>query len=380
MPPSTTAARPAEKAAQTAAVQQALRKLKRPHVKTKDIAVMTRQMATMVGAGIPLVEGIDILAEQAQDVGFRQALRFIVDRIRAGSDFSSALAEHPRLFTNIYVNMVRAGEASGQLDVILNRLAGFLESNEELKREVKSAMMYPVISLLLILSITVGLIVGIIPKFKEIFKGLGMQDKDLPLPTLILLNISDVLRNNLLYVVIAAIVLYIGFKLFLKTRFGLRTYHRTLLWMPVFGPLIRKVVISRFTRTFATLIQSGVPIVGALEIVAKTAGNVVVEEAVTKARDSVSKGEPLAEPLEATAVFPPMVTRMISIGERTGALEQLLSKISDFYDNEVRTAVKALTSLIEPLLISVMGVIVGGIVLAIFMPIIKLQTMMTGGK
>ena len=364
----------AQKGAPTAAPQ--VRKVKRAHVKPKDIAVMTRQLATMVGAGIPLVEGLDILAEQASDRGFRETLDFIVDRIRSGSDFSTALAEHPRLFTTIYVNMVRAGEASGALDVILNRLADFLESAEELKREVKSAMTYPVISLLMILSITVGLIVGIVPKFKDIFTSLGM--KDLPPPTAFLMMISDLMTKNFLSLIVGIVVIFFAFKFAMRTKMGIRIFHQFALNVPIFGPLVRKVVISRFTRTFSTLVQSGVPIVGALEIVAKTSGNVIVEEAVNKARDAVSRGDPLAEPLEATRVFPAMVTRMISIGERTGALEQLLSKISDFYDNEVRTSVKALTSLIEPVMIGVMGFIVGGIVLAIFMPIMELQSKLTG--
>ena len=354
----------------------AIKKLPRPRVKPKDIAVMTRQLATMVSAGIPLVEGVDILAEQASDRGFREALYFVIDRVRSGADFSSALAEHPRLFSTIYVNMVKAGEASGALDIILSRLADFLESAEELKREVKSAMTYPVISLCMILAITVGLIVGIVPKFEEIFRGLGM--KELPAPTAFLMVISHIMTDNFIAMIIGIIAVFIGFKLILRTKAGTRVFHQLALNVPVFGPLIRKVVISRFTRTFSTLIKSGVPIVGALEIVAKTSGNVIVEEAVNKARDAVSRGDPLAEPLEATRVFPAMVTRMIAIGERTGALEQLLSKISDFYDNEVRTSVKALTSLIEPIMIGVMGVIVGGIVLAIFMPIMEIQAEMAG--
>lgn len=369
---------PAAAAKGTASPAQsaALKKLKKPKVKPKDIAVMTRQLATMVGAGIPLVEGLDILSEQAQDRGFKGILEFIVDRIRAGSDFSTALGEHPRLFSTIYVNMVRAGEASGALDTILNRLADFLENAEELKREVKSAMTYPVISLVMILSITVGLIVGIVPKFKEIFTSLGLTE--LPAPTAFLMMISDLMTKNFLWLIFGTIAFVVAFKMFKKTKIGIRVMDQLILNVPVFGPLMRKVVISRFTKTFATLVQSGVPIVGALEIVAKTSGNVIVEEAVNKARDAVSRGDPLAEPLEATRVFPAMVTRMISIGEKTGALEQLLSKISEFYDNEVRTSVKALTSLIEPIMIGVMGFIVGGIVLAIFMPIMELQSKLTG--
>jgi len=339
----------------------------RPRVKTKDIAVMTRQLSTMISAGIPLLESLEILHEQASDPGFKLSLDKIIERVRAGSDFSTALSEHPKLFTKIYVNMIKAGEASGQLDVILQRLADYMESVEELKREIKAAMTYPVISLVLILSITVGLVVGIVPKFQTIF--LQMEMKQLPAPTEILLKISDALRNQYVAVTGVSITIVVAFVLYIRTKPGMRQWHWFLLHAPVFGPLFRKVAISRFSRTFATLIQSGVPMLGALDIVAATAGNVLVEEAVLKAKDAVSKGETLA----ATRVFPPMVTRMISIGEKTGALEKLLMKIAEFYDQEVRATVKALTSLIEPLLIATMGLIVGFIVLSIFLPIIQIQ-------
>jgi type IV pilus assembly protein PilC len=342
----------------------------RPRVKTKDIAVMTRQLSTMISAGIPLLESLEILHEQASDPGFKLTLDKIIERVRAGSDFSTALSEH-KLFTKIYVNMIKAGEASGQLDVILQRLADYTESVEELKREIKAAMTYPVISLVLILSITVGLVVGIVPKFQIIFTQLGMTK--LPAPTEILLKISVALREQYVLVGGCTIAIVVAFFLYIRTKPGMRQWHWFLLHAPVFGPLFRKVAISRFSRTFATLIQSGVPMLGALDIVASTAGNVLVEEAVLKAKDAVSKGETLGDPLAATRVFPPMVTRMVSIGEKTGALEKLLMKIAEFYDQEVRATVKALTSLIEPLLIATMGLIVGFIVLSIFLPIIQIQ-------
>ena len=345
----------------------------RPHVRTKDIAVMTRQLSTMISAGIPLLESLEILQEQAADPGFKLALDKIIDRVRAGSDFSTALSEHPKLFTRIFVNMIKAGEASGQLDIILQRLADYMENIEELKREIRAAMTYPIISLFLILMITTFLVVFIVPKFEAIFISLNMVDK-LPITTKILLMISVALREYWYYVAGGAILLAVSFSLYINTRFGRRQWHWFCLHVPVFGPLFRKVAISRFSRTFATLIQSGVPMLGALEIVASTAGNMLVEEAVLKAKDAVTKGETLGDPLAATKVFPPMVTRMISIGEKTGALEKLLLKISEFYDQEVRATVKALTSLIEPLLIATMGLIVGFIVLAIFMPIITLQS------
>jgi len=347
----------------------------RARVKTKDIAVLTRQLSTMISAGIPLLESMEILQEQASDAGFKIVLDKVIERVRAGSDFSSALAEHPRLFSKIYVNMIRAGESSGQLDVILQRLADYMESVEELKREIKAAMTYPVISLVLILSITVGLVVGIVPKFQAIFEQMGM--KDLPPPTQILMKISTVLTEHFVALVVVLGVSAVLFSLYLRTGPGQRQWHGFLLHVPVFGPLFRKVAISRFSRTFATLIESGVPMLGALDIVAATAGNVVVESAVLKAKEAVSRGETLGDPLTATRVFPPMVTRMISIGEKTGALEKLLMKIAEFYDLEVRTTVKSLTSLIEPLMISAMGFIVGFIVLAVFLPIIRMTTSVT---
>jgi type IV pilus assembly protein PilC len=350
----------------------------RPHVRTKDIAVMTRQLSTMISAGIPLLESLEILHEQATDPGFKLVLDKVIERVRSGSDFSTALSEHPKLFTKIFVNMIKAGEASGQLDIILQRLADYMEAIEELKREIKAAMTYPVISLVLIGAITVGLIVGIVPKFQEIFVQLQMTN--LPAPTRFLLLLSEIMRNHFVVGALILIVIFVAFILYIRTKTGMRQWHWLLLHVPIFGPLFRKVAISRFSRTFATLIQSGVPMLGALDIVASTAGNVLVEEAVLKAKDAVSKGETLGDPLAATKVFPPMVTRMISIGEKTGALEKLLLKISEFYDQEVRATVKALTSLIEPLLIATMGVIVGFIVLSIFLPIIEIQKQLSRGS
>jgi type IV pilus assembly protein PilC len=244
-----------------------------------------------------------------------------------------------------------------------------------LKREIRAAMTYPVISLVLILSITVGLVVGIVPKFQAIFEQLGSTK--LPVPTQILLTVSAALTDHFLAFLSVLAVAAVLFALYIRTRPGQRHWHWFLLHVPVFGSLFRKVAISRFSRTFATLIQSGVPMLGALDIVAATAGNILVEAAVLKAKDAVTRGETLGDPLAATRVFPPMVTRMISIGEKTGALEKLLMKIAEFYDQEVRATVKALTSLIEPLLISVMGLIVGFIVLAIFLPILQMQKIVT---
>jgi type IV pilus assembly protein PilC len=343
----------------------------KPRAKTKEIAVWTRQLATMISAGIPLLECLEILQEQATNPGFHLAMDKIIEMVRGGSDFSSALGQYPKIYSNIYVNMVKAGEASGQLDAILTRLAEYMESSEALKREIKSAMTYPVISLFLIVGITIGLLVLVVPQFKSIFDQMGL--KELPPVTALLLSISDTVKKNVVIFIGAVVCLVIAFNVYKKTKRGEKNIHWLMFHIPVFGNLFRKVAISRFSRTFATLLQSGVPIVGALEIVAGTSGNRLIQDAVLKAKDEVTKGNPLGEPLAETKVFPPMVTRMISIGEKSGALEQLLGKVSDFYDQEVKTTVEALTSLIEPLLIATMGIMVGGIVIAIFMPILKIQ-------
>lgn len=342
----------------------------KPRVRGDDLAVFTRQLATMISAGIPLVESMEILEEQAEDPGFKLVCGRIIESVRSGTDFSEALSKYPKIFSRIYVSMVKAGEASGALDTILVRLAQYMEATEALRREIKSAMTYPVVSLVLILLIVGGLLVGIVPRFEQIFLTLGV---DLPAPTKILLAVSRFLSSNILYILVGIVAAITAFLLWKKSHTGERQWHWLILKLPIFGPLLRKVAISRFARTFATLIQSGVPILGALEIVSVTTGNRIIEEAVTSARESVKKGETLGEPLGRSGVFPPMVTRMISIGERSGALEQLLEKISEFYDQQVKTTVEALTSLIEPILIAVMGALVGGIVLSIFLPILKIQ-------
>ncbi len=339
----------------------------RSHIGAEALAIFTRQLSTMVGAGIPLLESLEILSEDPQ---YTIVASKVVDRVRSGTDLSEALGTYPKIFSKIYVSMVKAGEASGQLDIILTRLAEYQESTEALKREIKAAMTYPVVSLCMVILITVGLMVGIVPKFKAIFETMGIE---LPAITQILLNVSDAMTNYW-YLFIAGAVLLVGGFIFWKgTNWGERQWDWIVLRLPVFGDLFRKVCLSRFSRTFATLIQSGVPILGALEIVANTTGNRIIEEAILVARESVRKGETLGEPLAKCSVFPPMVTRMISIGEKSGALEQLLEKISEFYDQQVKATVEALTSLIEPLLIGLMGALVGGIVLAIFLPILKIQ-------
>lgn len=345
--------------------------------KTKEVSMMTRQLATMIGAGLTLIESLETLYEQARDPGMKLALDDIIERVRAGSDLSTALSNHPKVFSKIYVNMVKAAEASGQLDAVLVRLSEYLESVEELKREIRGAIMYPAFSLTLIIAITGFLIVFIIPKFKTMFAEMGMEK--LPLLTSALLAVGEFARSYILFIIGGFIVLAILFKLYIGTRGGRKQWHWFLFHVPIFGELFRKVSLSRFSKTLATLLESGVNMLGSLEIVAGVAGNRLVEEAVFKARDEVSKGKQLSEPLSTFKVFPPILVRMVAVGEKTGQLETLLKKISEFYDHEVRTTVKALTSILEPILIAAMGAIVGTIVLAIFLPIIELQKKLSGG-
>ncbi len=344
-------------------------------VKSTEILVFTRQLSTIVNAGLPLLQGLDILAEQTEDVSFAATMRDIGSAVEGGDSFSEALKRHPRVFTDLYVSMIRAGEASGNLDNVLLQLADYMESMEELKRRIRSAMTYPVVAFGMILLIATGLIVWVVPQFAEIFKSF---DKALPAPTQLLINISEVLRSwKILIVIAAGFGAVIGFRAYRETANGRLQTDAMFLKMPVFGKLLRKVAISRFARTLSTLTRSGVSILAALEIVERTAGNEVFARVVRKAADSVRGGETLAEPLARSQEFPAMVTRMIGVGEKTGALEQMLAKISDFYDSEVKAAVDGLTSLIEPILILMMGVVVGGIVIALFMPILQLSSLVS---
>ncbi len=337
-----------------------------------ELALFTRQMATMIGAGIPLLEAFEILSEQTMDTnkGFGLGLQECADMVRGGTELSEAMTRFPRIFPDIYINMIKAGEASGQLDIILDRLADFLEANESLKREIKSAMTYPVISLVLVLGITAYLLVFVVPKFESMFKSLNAK---LPGVTVFVLDCSYFLQNQWWVVIGLGIAGYIGYKLAMTNRDFRRMKDTVMLKAPVFGPLGQKVAISRFARTLSTLLASGVPLLAALEIVASTAGNAVLEDTLLETRDTVKRGESITAHLQKAWVFPPMVVRMIGIGEKSGALEQLLSKISDFYDEQIHATVKALTSLIEPIMLGVMGGIVGTIVVAIFYPILELQ-------
>ncbi len=348
----------------------------KPGVTQPQLVIFTRQLSTMISAGVPLLESMEVLQEQADTPQFRALLDNVIDAVRAGSDLSTALEKHERLFPSIFVSMVRAGEVSGQLDDILVRLAEYLEASEKLKRDIKAAMTYPVISLVMVLGITLFLMIGIVPKFKEIFDSLAI---DLPALTKGVLAVSNALENHFGTIVLVSAAVMFAFVTWKKSKVGSRQWDYLVLYFPVFGPLFQKVALSRFSRTFSTLIKSGVPILGALEIVADTAGNAVIADVVEKAKENVRQGYTLAEPLMESKVFPPMVCRMVQIGEKSGSLEQLLEKISDFYDDQVNAAVKTLTSMIEPLMIGVMGFMVGGIVLAVFLPIFELQRKLGAG-
>lgn len=346
-------------------------------VKAAELLVFTRQLSTIVSAGLPLMQGLDILAEQTDDANFAAIINAISQEVESGETFSDSLRKFPKAFPDLYVSMVRSGEASGDLDGVLIQLADYLESSEELRRRIKSAMTYPVVAFSMIILIASGLIIWVVPQFAEIFSAMSAGKTPLPAPTRILIAVSDFLRSwyGAPLIVVAIIALFFGVRAYGATEAGRFQLDALKLRLPVFGNLSRKVAISRFTRTLSTLTRSGVAILQALEIVERTAGNEVYAKAIREAADSVRNGDTLADPLARAEVFPAMVTRMIAVGEKTGALETMLVKISDFYDSEVRALVDALTSLIEPILIGMMGVVVGGIVIALFMPILQLSSL-----
>ncbi|HSB80573.1 MAG TPA: type II secretion system F family protein [Candidatus Methylomirabilis sp.] len=345
-------------------------------VTEKDIVVFTRQFATMIDAGLPLVQCLEILASQQENKVFKKTLMDIRQSVEGGSTFAAALKQHPKVFTSLYANMVEAGEAGGILDTILNRLAQYMEKAMGLKKKVKSAMVYPSTIITVAVVVVIFLLVFVIPTFKSMFEGFGAT---LPLPTQIILEMSRLVRLYFLYGVAVIVGLVFGIKWWYGTTGGKTAIDTFLLKTPVFGILIRKVAVAKFTRTLGTLISSGVAILDGLDITARTAGNKVVEAAVLKTRASISEGKTIAEPLKESGVFPPMVVQMIAVGEQTGALDAMLSKIADFYDEEVDNAVANLTALLEPMLMVFLGIVIGGVVIAMYLPIFKLVTVV-GGK
>jgi type IV pilus assembly protein PilC len=347
----------------------------RGKVDMKDLVVFTRQFATMIDSGLPLVQCLDILAGQQENKTFKDILFKVKESVEGGSTFADSLAKHPKAFDELFVNMVAAGEVGGILDTILNRLAAYIEKAMKLKKKVKGAMVYPA-TIMSIAVIVVGVIlIFVIPTFAKMFADFG---GDLPGPTKFVIALSNICKNYFFVFIILAVAARFAFVKYYATPKGRKMVDDLLLKAPIVGPLIRKVAVAKFTRTLGTMISSGVPIMDGLEIVAKTAGNKVVEEAVYKVRQAISEGKTMAEPLAACGVFPPMVVQMISVGEATGAMDTMLNKIADFYDDEVDDAVGALTSMMEPLLMVFLGTAVGGLVIAMYLPIFKIAGTVAG--
>ncbi len=343
-------------------------------VKSDDLVIFSRQLATMIDAGIPLVQSLGILGEQIESASLKNVVMNVRKDIEAGMSFCDALGKHPKIFSELFINMTRAGEASGTLDEVLDRLATYLEKSAALNRKIGSSLVYPAVVVTMAVLITSILLLKVVPTFKGIFESLGGQ---LPLPTRILIGMSDLLRHYFLLLVGLLIGGGILFRFYINTQKGRYKFDKFKLKIKVLGVLFTKVSLAKFARTFSTLVKSGVSVLSALDIVAKTAGNKVVEEAVLKCRTAVHNGEPIATPLLKSGVFPPMVCRMIGVGEQTGQLEKMLTKIADFYDEQVDVAVAGLTSMIEPLVISFLGVAIGGIVISLFLPIFKITELVS---
>ena len=342
-------------------------------VKDKDIVIFTRQFATMIDAGLPLVQALEILTSQVENKFLAKTLCMIKSDVESGSTYADALRKHPKAFTELYANMVAAGESGGILDTILNRLAAYIEKSMKLKKKVKGAMVYPIVVSTIAVGVIAVIMIFVVPTFAKMFASMGGT---LPLPTLIVIKISNFMAGlGGLMVFLAIVAFIIAFKQIRKTEKGTHITDKIFLKLPIFGILLRKVAVAKFTRTLSTLIGSGVPILDGLEITAKTAGNKVIEYAVMDVRTAVSEGKTLAEPLLKSKVFPPMVTHMIAVGESTGALDTMLSKIADFYDDEVDNAVSNLTAMMEPMLMVFLGGSVGFIVVAMYLPIFKLITL-----
>src|SRR6266498_4788869 len=341
-------------------------------VKPKVLTTFTRQLATLVDAGLPLLRGLRVLERQERNATLKAIINDLAIAIEGGSTFSEGLAQHPKVFNRLFVNMVKAGELGGVLEVVLNRLSEFMEKAQKIRGKVKAAMFYPSAVITVAVIILAVLMIWVVPKFKDIFKDM-LPGKPLPGFTRFVLGVSDMVANNFIWTAAILFVLVVAFITFTRTRFGRRAFDKFKLNMPLLGPVISKVAISRFTRTLGTLVSSGVPILQALTIVKETAGNVIVGNAVGAVHESVKEGETITAPLEASGVFPPMVISMVDVGEQTGALPEMLLKIADNYDEEVDNAVSAMTSLLEPIMIVFLAVIVGSIVIALFLPLIKLM-------
>ncbi len=332
----------------------------------KELAIFTRQFATMIDAGLPLVQCLDILGNQQPNEAFKTVIMKVKDDVESGSTFADALGKHPKVFDTLYVNLVAAGEVGGILDTILARLAAYIEKALKLSKQIKGAMVYPATILAVSLVVTAVLLLYVIPVFGKMFSEGG---KALPAPTQFVMDLSDWAKKYFLVVLIAMGLVIAGIRFYYKQESGRRNIDRLLLKTPVLGSLIQRIAVARFSRTLGTMVSSGVPILESMDIVAKSAGNKIVEEAIFRARASISEGKTIAEPLAESKVFPGMVTQMVSVGEATGALDAMLNKIADFYDEEVDAAVAALTSLLEPIMMIFLGVVIGGLVMAMYLPI-----------
>lgn len=338
-------------------------------IKIDDLVIFSRQMATLISAGVPLLQSLEALIEQTEKARFKKIIRALHADVQGGKSFSEALEKHAVVFSLLYIHMVRAGETSGHLEEILDRVANYLEKTSALQRKIRAALTYPAVVSAIALIITTGMLTFVIPKFAEIFQSLNAP---LPGPTVALISLSNFMKGNLLWIFVGAVLTLLALRQWKRTKSGSLVWDSIKLKLPVFGNLFLKVAVSKFARTFATLIKSGVPILTSLEIVAHTAGNCLLERLLLGMRSSVTKGESLAGPLSETPLIPPMVVRMMAIGEETGELEQMLVKVADFYDAQVDSMVSSLTSLIEPLVIAFLGVVIGGIVFAMFLPILTL--------
>jgi type IV pilus assembly protein PilC len=340
-------------------------------VKKKSLAIFTRQLATMIDAGLPLVQSLEILSQQEEDETFQEIISTIKNEVEGGATLAAALQKHPKVFDDMYVNLVVAAEEAGTLDVILSRLATHIEKMEELKKKIKSALVYPAMIVTVAVGVTIVLMVFVVPVFEKLFAGIGST---LPLPTRVVIAVSNIFKSYLPIVIAIVIILVIVGQRYYKTENGKRHIDDLMLKLPIFGELLRKVAIARFARTLGTLVSSGVPILESLNIVAGAAGNKVVEEAILRGRISISEGQSISEPLSQSGVFPMMVTQMIAVGETTGSLELMLNKVADFYEAEVDVAVATLSSMLEPVLMVFLGVVVGGLVIAMYLPIFKMAS------
>jgi type IV pilus assembly protein PilC len=338
-------------------------------IKEKNVVVFCRIFSTMINAGLPLIQCLDLLAQQEQNKAFSKIIRSVKEDIEGGTSLTVALKKYPKIFDDLFVNLIAAGEAGGILDVILERLSAYMEKAMKLKARVKGAMTYPIAVLVISISVVALLLLKVIPVFKTMFESMGGQ---LPGPTAFLINASQFTQNYFLYMVAVLVVFFIAFKRFYKTEKGRLIVDSLILKAPIFGDLMKKVAVAKFSRTLSTMMSSGVPIMEGLAIVSRTSGNVVVENALLKTRQSIAEGRSIAEPLAETGIFPPMVIQMISVGEATGALDSMLSKIATFYDDEIDVAVDNMTALLEPVMMVFLGGVVGGMIIAMYLPIFKL--------